>query len=244
MQKKVSLLVSVLVAVLQLQAQTTPSTAIVVSSGPSSATPNTNPPNDDNFGWARRISFIVGAGPSILINKIYEDPTINKADNAVKIERASKLRANLSLGIVYTPYVSSITRTIPVIRNGVKKNTEIIEYYPRGITYALFINPIDLASINTTSNSSIDVGLGIGQRFGSFAYLLTAEFFSVRQPRDYFITQYGNNNTSFKVAENIQTSIDLNDGSIFKSRKVVGVGFKLAYTFDIVRSYYTQSSSK
>jgi hypothetical protein len=197
--------------------------------------------NSDNYGWGNRISFIAGGGPSFITTSLYNDPVVNKATNTVIIEKAGVLKPNLTLGIVYTPYVSDVFRDVNVMaKDGktVEKKT-IIEYYPKGITYALFINPINLSSLADKSlSTSIDLGLGLGYRAGSFSVLGTMDFFSVRQPRDYFIEQYQDNKQIYTVNGQIQTAFDTNDNAIFKSKIAFALGLKFCYTFDIVRSFY------
>ncbi|WP_367866911.1 fibronectin type III domain-containing protein [Pedobacter sp. WC2423] len=56
--------------------------------------------SDDNYGWSKRIIFIVGGGPSLIANTVYQDVAIDKSTNNVLIEKADKLRTNLSLGIL------------------------------------------------------------------------------------------------------------------------------------------------
>jgi len=206
------------------------------------ATPNQE--ETDNYGWSRRISFIFGAGPSIITNSIYSDAVINKADNTVKLEKSGKLKTSLSLGIMFTPFVSDVKREVKTIENKNVETKTFYEHYPRGISFALFMNPIDISSINTTQSSAVDLGLGLGYRSGDFTFLLTTEFFSVRQPRDYFVNQYSNNATKYSIDGNIQSSIDLTDNTIYKGKMIAAIGFKLAYTFDIAKTFYSRSQAK
>ena len=199
-------------------------------------------PTDDNYGWNKRISFIVGGGASYVSTKLYADPVINKTNNFVTIEEASKLKPNLSLGIVYTPFVSNVSRIIKLKKDNRFTNDTIMEYYPRGISFALFMNPVSLSSLSSSSvTNTVDLGLGIGWRSGDFSFFLTNEYFAIRQPREYFVNQFKNNDQAFVVNGEVQNSIDINDNSIFKTSIAVSWGIKLCYTFDIAKSYYSNS---
>ena len=205
-------------------------------------TPTTDLSND-NYGWNKRVSFIVGGGASVIVSGLYDDPVVNRTTNAVIIEKASIGKPNVTLGILYTPFVSSVSRDVTVLDGQTEKIKQIMQYYPRGISFALFINPVSLTQLsdNTFSNS-VDLGLGAGYRAGSFSVLGTVEFFSVRQPRSYFVDQYKDNNQPYIINGEIQTSIDVNDNSIFKSVVAVSFGVKFCYTFDIVKSFYKDST--
>jgi hypothetical protein len=222
------------------------------SQGPPASTTPSNPPANINttpglpvndYGWSNRVGFIVGAGPSVIIGSIFQDISISKADNIVHIDYAPLLKTSVTLGITYTPYLVDNARKVKssVDNNGNPNYSYFVDHYPKGISFALFINPINLNSYTGTSSISPDIGLGIGGRWGSFSTFLTAEFFSLRQPQQYFIDQYRGRNISYTVNKQIQSTIDVNDNSIYTSRMITAIGLKLAYTFDIVKSYYTAS---
>lgn len=197
---------------------------------------------DDNYGWNKRISFVVGGGASVVSTKLYADPVVNKTNNFVMIEEASSLKPNLSLGIVYTPKVSNVIRTIKVKKDNQIVDEQLIEYFPRGISFALFMNPVSLSSLSSSSvTNTVDLGLGLGWRSGNFSVFLTNEYFALRQPREYFVSQYKNNDQPFIINGEIQNAIDINDNSIFKTSIATSWGIKLCYTFDIVKSFYSNS---
>lgn len=199
-------------------------------------------PANDNYGWNKRISFIVGGGASVVSTKLYADPVVNKTNNFVTIEKASKLKPNLSLGIVYTPFVSNATRTIKVKKDENIVKEKLIEYYPRGISFALFMNPVSISSLSSSSvTNTVDLGLGLGWRSGNFSFFLTNEYFAIRQPRNYFVNQFKNNDQAYVINGDVQNSIDINDNSIFKTSIAVSWGIKFCYTFDIVKSFYSNS---
>jgi hypothetical protein len=193
---------------------------------------------DGNYGWNKRISFFVGAGPSFVFQDIYELPVIDKTSNFVKIEKASGIRPNMSAGIVFTPFVYNVTRTIKYIDDdGTEQEKVSIEYEPKHFSIALFINPTDISSTSNGLSSLIDMGLGLGWRSDNFSIFMTYEFFSLRQPRDYFISTYKENNKQFILNTEIQNVIDPNDNSVFTDVVFTSFGIKLAYTFDIVSNF-------
>jgi hypothetical protein len=199
----------------------------------------------NNFGWKDRFAFIIGGGVSLTPESLYDAPVVSKIDNSVIIEHSQKLRTSLTLGIVYTPKVINVLRYItkPKNRTGTTCDTfALVEYIPNGMTYAMFINPISLAKANDNSfTNSVDLGFGIGWRSGSFLIMATADFFSIKQPRQYFIDTYKDKNKSYIINGQTQTSIDPTDNNIFKSQIVSSFGIKLAYTFDIAKSFYSNS---
>ncbi|HLV24337.1 MAG TPA: hypothetical protein VKY36_06115 [Moheibacter sp.] len=203
-----------------------------------SSTENLLSSEQENYGWNKRISFFVGAGTSVMVNKVYELPIIDRTTNNVIIEESGRLKPNVSMGIVYTPFVYTITRTIKYTgENGEEKIKKIYHYEPKHFSVALFINPISFTSANSNLNNTVDLGFGLGWRSDNFSAFLTMEFFSLKQPRDYFIKQYENNDRKYIIDDEIQTSIDTGDNSIFKNKVMTSFGIKLAYTFDIAKSY-------
>lgn len=198
--------------------------------------------DNNDYGWGKRFSFMVGGGISVVSNQLYLDPVINKTNNAVIIEEGGTLKPNLTLGIIFTPKVFDITRKVKMVENNEVKEKILIEHYPRKWSYALYLNPVSLSNISSNSLvNTVDLGLGIGWREGNFAFFLTNEYFSIRQPRDYFIEQFKDNDTPYVINGEIQNSIDINDNNIFKNKIGVSFGIKMTYTFDVVKSYYSQS---
>lgn len=201
--------------------------------------------SDNNFGWKDRFAFIIGGGVSVTPKALYDIPVVNKTDNSVIIESSQKLRTSLTLGIVYTPKVINALRYItkPKDKKGTALDTfALVEYIPHGLTFAMFVNPISLTKLNESSfTNSVDLGFGIGWRSGSFLIMATADFFSIKQPRQWFIDDYKDKNKAYIINGQTQNSIDVNDNSIFKSSIVTSFGIKLAYTFDIARSFYSNS---
>jgi hypothetical protein len=198
--------------------------------------------NSDNYGWDKRISFIAGGGASFVLNELYLDPIINKTNNNVIIEKAAKAKPNVTLGIVFTPKVVDMERTIKLKRNDKIIKEKIIEYYPKGFSFCLFANPFSLNNLGSSNvSNTIDLGYGVGYRSGNFSVFLTNEYFAIRQPRKYFIDLYKGNDKPYVINGQMQSAIDVNDNSIFKTAIGITLGIKLCYTFDIVKSYYTNS---
>ena len=208
-----------------------------------------NPPGDggdesnDNYGWNKKISFFFGAGISVISNTVYELPVIDRASNNVIIEESNNLKPNVSMGIVYTPWVYNVVRKISYIDgDGDRLEKTVIEYIPRKLSFALFINPVSLSASNSNLNNTVDLGLGIGWREGNFSAFATIEFFGLKQPRDYFIEEFSTNDKQYIVGEEVQTAIDSNDHSIFKTKVMTSFGLKLAYTFDVISSFRSAAS--
>jgi len=191
----------------------------------------------------KRISFIIGPGASVSTTKLYSDPIVNQTNSIVTIEKASRLKTNLAVGIVYTPKIFRITSKIKTVEpDGTIKETPSIERVVKGRTGALFINPLALSKATEEQPffNMVDFGVGYGHRFaGGLLLMATVEFFSVKQPRNWFIIEYENKNKPYSIEGAAQNAIDINDNSIFKSRPVVTIGFKLCYTFDIIKNYTT-----
>lgn len=206
-------------------------------SNPTASSPPTDV-EEENYGWTKRISFFVGAGTSVIGNTVYELPIIDKTSNNVIVEKSGRLKPNVSMGIVYTPYVYDVTRLITTIdANGNEKTKTIVENIPKHFSVALFINPISFAAANSNLGNTVDLGFGLGWRSDSFSAFLTMEFFSLKQPRNYFVNGYDSNDKQYIVGGEIQNAIDINDVSIFKNQIMTSFGIKLAYTFDIVSRY-------
>jgi hypothetical protein len=201
--------------------------------------------NSNDFGWSKRVSFIAGGGISVISNKLYQDPIVDKANNHVQIEELQRWKPNLTLGISYTPFVVNTLRKISIIEEGKVVEKTLIEYYPKGITFSLFLNPVSVSKLSENSiSNTVDLGLGIGYRADNFSFLVTSEFFAIRQPRAYFIEQYLDKNQSYVVDGQVQKAFDTNDNTIFTKKIAFSFGVKFAYTFDVIRSFYASSQEK
>jgi len=208
---------------------------------PTTTTSETSSGND--YGWNKRISFFVGAGISTIVNTVYELPVIDKTTNNVIIEESGSLKPNVSMGIVYTPFVYDVERRIQYRdTNGDLQTKYVTEHVPKHFSIALFINPISLASANSNLNNTVDLGFGLGWRSDSFSVFATMEFFGLQQPRNYFVNEFGSNDKQYIIGEEVQTSIDITDNSIFRTKVMTSFGIKIAYTFDIVNSYSNASN--
>lgn len=201
-------------------------------------TPSTTSSTNDNTKISeanKRISFIIGVGASYIPQTLYQDPAINKTNNAVIIEKSQKQKTNITIGIVYTPYLYKIKYA-----NGEE------EIVPKGISFATFLNPIALTkATNTQSFFNIqDFGVGIGYKFaGGVLVMGTVEWFGARQPRDWFVNEYMSNNKPYLINNAPQLSFGVNDNNIFQNKIVTTFGFKVCYTFDIIKNYYKTSQN-
>lgn len=208
---------------------------------------NNNSIDNDNFGRNKRVSFIVGVGASYISKSLYQEPVVNKTSNNVIIGEAGRIKTNLTLGIAYTPYVYDITSSIRTIGADGKVTTrKVIEHVPKGFTVAAFLNPISLTKVNQSQPffNMVDFGMGIGHRTaGGVLFMLTTEFFSVNQPRQWFIDQFKGNDKNYIIGGSPQTTIDPTDNSIFINKMAITFGFKVCYTFDIIKNYYNSSQT-
>jgi hypothetical protein len=183
---------------------------------------------------------MVGAGPSYVLNNLYLDPAINKATNAVVIEDAGHIRSNISLGVVFTPWVTTKIREVPSKKR--PAGDTVYAYEATGPSFALFLNPINVTKLSDVSlATNVDLGLGVGYRNGSVSFLATLEFFGVRQPRDYFVERYKSNDKTYIINNQTQTTISPTDNDVFRNKLVTAIGFKMAFTFDIIKQFVAGS---
>lgn len=184
-----------------------------------------------NSEKASVFSIIVGLGAGSIMNTVYLDPVVSNANNYVIIEKADRLRYTATLGIAWTPMDYELIRSfLPGVVRRLPKGKET------GPMVAIFANPLSLSSL-TNSTSSFDWGAGVGFRFSGLALLGTIEFFSLRQPRDYFINQFKDNNASYIVGGDVQKEISTSDNTIFKNRGIAALGLKLVVPLDIVKKF-------
>lgn len=184
-----------------------------------------------------RISVIVGPGASYVTRKLYQTPAFHPLDGRVILQEASKIKTSLSVGLVYTPYSYSIINSY----SG-KLDTG---YSIRGISYAAFFNPIALSKITENQGffNTLDFGIGIGYRAsGEVLILGTVEFFNVRQPRDWFINEFKNNDKKYQIGNSVQNSISIDNNDVYTNKSVITFGFKVCYTFKIIKDLKDKSS--
>jgi hypothetical protein len=172
-------------------------------------------------------SLIVGLGSSYVVNTVYQDPVINSTNGYVIIEKADKMRYSGTLGFSYTPYLSRIESVDT-------EGKPTVKYKPRGITMAIFANPVSLSTIS--GSTSLDWGAGLGYRFIGVSLLGTVEFFNVKQPKQYFIDQFKDKNLPLVVNNNIQTDISTSDNSIFRNKGIASFGIKLVVPIDVLKN--------
>jgi hypothetical protein len=173
-------------------------------------------------------SLIVGLGASVIARTIYQNPAVNNGNNNVIIEDADKLRYTATLGFSYTPYIWKI-KSID------SKGNSTTVYKPKGITVAIFANPLSLSTI-TGNNTSFDWGTGIGYRFVGMSILATVEFFTIRQPKDYFITDFKSNDKQYIINNSVQKEIATTDDNIFRNKAMVAFGAKLVIPIDVLKN--------
>lgn len=191
----------------------------------------------DNFS-KKNFAFIIGGGVSYLQSDRYLKPIVNQSNNNVIIEKASNLNPNFSLGIVYTPWIYNVEGQLPAMdEKGAYKLVDVINEVPKGPSMALFFNPLSIDVSEAALNKAVELGIGIGWRWGDFSLFLTYENLITRQPRDYFIEEYSSNDKNYTVDDEIQKSIDIDDDSIFTNKVLEAVGFKMVYSFGVIKSF-------
>lgn len=194
---------------------------------------------------ASRITFIAGVGASYIPIQLYAIPIINQTSNAVIIENAARIKSNFSVGIVYSPsYYDIKSYRIQIDSPDIETKKANLEHVARGWSYAAFFNPISFSKVNETTSffNTVDFGIGFGYRTASgFLAMVTAELFSVRQPRDWFVNKYKNNDSAYIIDNAIQKSIEIGNDNIFKNRNVITFGFKICYTFEIAKRFTSEA---
>ncbi len=183
-----------------------------------------------------RISFVLGIGASYVANNIYQNPSVNLNNNNVIIEKAQRVKSNLTFGIVYTPLTSTFTN-----KDG---ETETVNH---GISLSTFINPISLSKAAESQSffNMTDFGVGLGYKFaGNVLVMATTEFFGVRQPKQWFIDMYKTNDQKYNVNGLTQLAFNPEDNDVFRTKMMSTFGFKVCYTFDIVKNFKSTSSNK
>jgi len=211
------------------------------ATGEAKSTPSSN---DTTFGWNDRFAFFVGGGFSVTQGDLYNDPVINPTNSFVEIESSKKLRTSLTLGIVFSPWVYEVYRTVYISdKQGKKIDTAIlVEHIPKILSFALFMNPISLTKLNDNGfTNSVDLGFGIGWREGDFLIMATVDFFSIRQPRQYFVDQFKDKNTTYVVNGQTQNTVDITNNNIFHNVIVPSVGIKMCYAFNLTKSFYSNA---
>ncbi len=186
------------------------------------------PAKKDVDDITERINFIVGVGANYIPTILYQNPAINKTNNSVLIEKGQRIKTSLNFGIVYTPYFRTFYQS-----DGSTKTV------PHGISISTFINPLTLSKATDAQPffNALDFGVGIGYKFAAdFLIMGTVEWFSVNQPKDWFVNEYQANNKPFLINNAPQQSFDLADSNIFRNKTVTTFGFKFCYAFDIVKN--------
>lgn len=175
-----------------------------------------------------RFAIIVGLGAGTIINTMYLDPVVNKINNNVIIEKSERMRYTASIGFSWTPYIYKITRY--------DRNGAYVEYAPRGFTVAVFANPASL-SASSGINSTFDWGAGLGWRWSGVSLLATVDFFTVKQPRKYFLDQFSKNDSQYIVDGETQKDIALTDNTLFKNKGIAALGLKLVIPLDLFDNF-------
>jgi hypothetical protein len=169
--------------------------------------------------------FAIVGGPSIGImkQKLYQNPIVNPVDSTVIVERDDNWRANGSLGFAWSPW--------PYIDG---QGKPIGDYGP---SFAVFGNLVNLAGISK-DGGGLDFGTGIGYKFRAVYVFVAAEWFKVRQPKQYVIDQF--QGEKFYKGSAIQMDISPTDNNLFRDKGVTALSLKMIFPLvnltDIVKS--------
>jgi hypothetical protein len=206
-------------------------------------TRNTTEDETEDEGKYKRISFIAGVGSSYISRNLYADPVVNPTDNTVQIQSAGKIKTNMTLGVSYIfgkeGKEKVISSTTEVTGNHVIIR-EVGKRFQTGFTFALFVNPLLFNKITETQNffNITDYGFGFGHTFlEGLAILGPMEFFSVSQPRPWFINQFKDKNLPYIIGNEPQKTIDPTDRNIFTQKTAVTFGIKFCYSFNTMKHF-------
>lgn len=177
-----------------------------------------------------KISFVIGLGYSYSFSRQFQMPIVSDFDNKVKLDVSQRDRISASLGIVYTPFTYLI------------RDLQHPEGYfiPKGTSFVAFFNPLTLVrNSNLEENFNLgNFGLGGGYKFASgVGIYVVGEFYSLKQPRKWFIDEFINGDKEYKVNGQIQSSFSDTDSKIFTNKLVPAIGIKICYSFDIIKSF-------
>ncbi len=102
---------------------------------------------------------------------------------------------------------------------------------PYPVSALLALNLVDFTSKGVGFNTPIDLGLGIGVRFGDgFQIGAFMELSRQRYLRDAYAAYLGNPIPDFQINQTL-TALDPNDENYFKSNTVVGFSIRFVYLF-------------
>lgn len=182
----------------------------------------------------RRVGFIAGFGMNNAMKDIYRVPTIDEVQNFVRLEKDEPYRANFSFGISYT-FGDQYWTKYYFNEEKTENQVDDVKQNIRGTTFCLFLNPSVFGSLSSNNISTpVDMGFGMGYRWGHFSIFGTLEMFRLSQPRQYFIDKYYKKELAYVVDGQNQTMIDPKNDNIFVSKWYTAVGVKFCYTLNII----------
>ena len=170
----------------------------------------------------KNIKFGVGIGPSVNLQPTYSY-TLLAPDYALSMDNLSRMAGVVSGVVMYnkTVFYQESADSEPYASS-----------YP--LSALLAVNLVSYASNATGTatgfNSRLDLGLGLGFRFGDHFQLgLFVDLASQRFLRESYKQYLGKPVPDYKPSQNL-TALDLTDDHYFVSRTVPSFSFKLIYT--------------
>lgn len=180
--------------------------------------------------YEKAFNVFAGAGFSHRLSDLYS-VTISPIDRTVQFDLSSPANFSLTTGFIWNPFI------YPYKKFFYKDKTVDWKYeylrWPLAIALLINVYNINLGSTKANYGSAIDGGFGIGYRKDNFCILATYELSYLKQPRDYFISQYKDKNKNLLLYNSNQPtqSISIEDNSIFDSKFFPSLGIRIAYAF-------------
>ncbi len=150
------------------------------------------------------------------------------------IERGPFYRTSATFGIIYSPFVYKVWTP------GAIDTT----FRAQRLSFGLFMAPSTLAGLSSARFfENIDMGLGVGYKSQYFAAMFTLNNISIKQPRTYFVNDYQDKHKQYFVNGQVQSSIDLNNNSIFYTKHLWSIGFQVVIDLRVL-SGLSESNGK
>lgn len=160
------------------------------------------------------LHFAFGSSVSLGFHPLY-NVTLSLGDT-VKLETVSKINTILSAGLFWSPQ--------PYSKKAMNKDTNSDTLRRSALfSIGLMLNYTIIPNNSQLPGSNpLGMGLAVGFKTQNLGFYFMGNLKLVRQPRQYFIDQYINNNINLK-------SLDINDDQIFINSTSFTVGISIMY---------------
>lgn len=184
----------------------------------------------DDIKFERPINFFAAAGVSFRLQDIYS-VAVSPIDKTVQFDKGSPIFSSLTTGLVWNP----VALPYKVTYYKDKEKDWRYEYKSLWPCFALLVNVFNLSFSGQQPNSTlpIDVGFGLGYRKDGLCILATCEFTPIRQPRQFFIKGYKDQNKQliYSGGTDPVTEISPDNNNLFTTKLIPAFGIKVAYAF-------------